>query len=249
MKSYRRQRTNKKNRRARTTKKRAMRCKKCNCLCRDRCKCDMKCRDSCHKIRRGGSSYDITGLHAWPYSGPYTRNPHMAFTGKQIGGQGEAAGHFAYTGKQMGGTYRDPVSVNLNTNRGLSGGGVPPPLVGAPWGPNPSSWPGVSGPHNGVTFSLNKYNIQPDTQGVISERSNAYPTEDGTVMMGGGRRRGKKTRKNKRRGLRGGTTSSGVSGFGSQITNNVENTYATFKGERPYPSVMPYEDQFQGSKY
>jgi hypothetical protein len=109
-----------------------------------------------------------------------------------MGGQGEAAGHFAYTGKQMGGNYRDPVSINLNTNRGLSGGGVPPPLVGAPWGPNPSSWPGVSGPHDGVTFPLNKYNIQPDTQGVISERSNQYPTEYGNVMMGGrDRSRGK----------------------------------------------------------
>lgn len=223
-------------------------CKKCGCNCRVKCTCGKKCKDHCHRnrlISHKGGFLDPLGLHAYPYGGPYINNPHMAVVSKQMGGQGEASGHFAYTGMKGG----QPISIDLNTNRGLSGGGgVPFPLVGTPWSSSPSSWPGVTGPHNGVTFPLNSYDSQPDTENIIDERSNQYPTEYGTVLMGGSRRKKKNTRKARRK-LKGGTAGSGVSGWVSQIGNKLSDSYYTWKGEQPYPSVMPYEDQFSGNKF
>ena len=226
---------------SKTMKKNRM-CKKCNCLCGYKCTCSMKCKQACHKMRGGGgcgSSGNYGGFYAYPYTGPAVLNPHMAY---QKGGQGVDSGHFAY---QRGGQVP---SINLNANRGLNGGGgggVPAPLVGAPWTSSPSSWPGVSGPHNGVNFSLNNYNNQPDTQGVVSERSNAYPTEYNTVLMGGGKK--KKTRKHRLHKYKGGTA--GLSNWLSQIGNNLSNHYATWNGIPAYPSVMPYESQFVPRNY
>ena len=222
---------------SKTAKKRGMMCEVCNC--------GMKCNDSCHKKKfKGGSD----GLHAYPYGGPYIQpNPHYAYT--QHGGN---PGVFAYTGKKGGSTTTNGVPnselLNQYVNRGLSGGGVPPPLVGSAWTPSPKSWPGVSGPHNGVNFPLNTYNNQPDTQGVIDERSNAYPTERGTVLMGGmGKKKTiKKRRMHRHKKIKGGTA---VTGIFSQAGSSIQNAYATYTGHPPYPSPMPFKDQFQPNKY
>lgn len=200
-------------------------------------------------IYKGGDTHAFTGASTGASTGALLAkpNPHLSFTGGQV----ESSGHYAFTKggrkqtrkrgaiKQSGmkrGGMQDIEYVNRTANRGLNGGGalVPCPLPGPEaWSSSPSSWPSYAGGENGVNFSLNNYHNQPDTQHVTNERS----------YTGGARKSNRRTKRRKHN-KRGGNSGAGVSGFIPQLGNRISNVWATWNAQPPYPSVLPYQDQF-----
>jgi hypothetical protein len=123
---------------------------------------------------------------------------------------------------------------------GLRGGSA---LVGSPWTPNVSSWPGVGG-YDGQTnyYNLNKYAPFDPQQNIIQER-----------MSGGGRRR--KTKRHRRRGKRstrhyqrGGfpLVPQDVTNFGSTMLYGLGSAYNGLVGTQQPVSPLPYQDQLPG---
>ena len=107
-------------------------------------------------------------------------------------------------------------------------------FVGAPYGPDLSQLPGVSGAHSGNYYELNKYDVQP-TRIPIDEG-----TSTNTLVGGNKRRRGKKHHQ------KGGLM--GLNVF-SQLQNDVVNGYRSIMGESSVPSPLPFKDQvFHGDR-
>lgn len=152
------------------------------------------------------------------------------------------------------------------------------PFVGKSWGAPIQDWPGVSGPHDGNHYAMNKYDVQPEME-QISERT--------TSNMRGGRRTRRKragesygeedyrkaygtmednSAKQKKthtpaddyvKAYSGGRRHKRVKkgGFGlglnvfSQLGNDLTNGYRQFIGQPAAPSPLPYEDQvFYGNR-
>jgi hypothetical protein len=128
-----------------------------------------------------------------------------------------------------------------NGSCGLQQGGsglapVPPALVGAPWTPAISGWPGVGG-QDGVTnyLSMNKYvPYDPQTQ-VMQERA-------GSLFLGkytGGGKKGMK--KSKKRG--GGLIPQDLVNFGRTFTYGLGSAYNAINGYSAPVNPLPYTDQ------
>tara|TARA_Y100000816_G_scaffold271178_1_gene235521 strand:+ start:282 stop:911 length:630 start_codon:yes stop_codon:yes gene_type:complete len=99
-------------------------------------------------------------------------------------------------------------------------------FVGAPYGPELKQLPGVSGPHDGNYYALNKYDVQP-----------------GRVVSGGRKYKKNKSKKLKQKG--------GLLGLNvfSEIQSDVVNGYRAITGQPPNPSPLPYKDQvFYGDR-
>lgn len=75
-----------------------------------------------------------------------------------------------------------------NCGMGMRGGvgSVAVGTVGSQWSPSIADWPGVKGSGSGNHLALNSYDIQPDTQGVINERSTYVVSGGGNKKMKGG---------------------------------------------------------------
>lgn len=117
--------------------------------------------------------------------------------------------------------------------RGGGTGCAPQPFVGAPYGSNLSELPGVSGPHDGNYYSLNKLEVQPQMN-PISER-NTFQAID---FKGG-----KKTRKSKKNRKFRGKQRGGLTGFFQTIGHDFSSAYNQWNGEPVPPNPLPYEDQ------
>lgn len=99
-------------------------------------------------------------------------------------------------------------------------------FVGAPYGPELKQLPGVSGPHDGNYYALNKYDVQP-----------------GRVVSGGRKYKKNKSKKLKQKG--------GLLGLNvfSEVQSDVVNGYRAIMGQPPNPSPLPYKDQvFYGDR-
>lgn len=121
----------------------------------------------------------------------------------------------------------------------LAKGGQPPALVGSPWTPSVSGWPGVEGQAN--HFSMNEYKVDPQTQ-VLQERADFVqdlklqgPSNATASHVGGDARRRVK------RG--GGLFPQDLVNLGRNISFGLGSVY---NGVRGYPqpvSELPYKDQ------
>lgn len=137
-------------------------------------------------------------------------------------------------------------------------------FVGKPWGPPVSSWPGVSGTHNGDHIAYNSFKTSdPYTGYVMSERDGSvYPP-----MMNGGftynekntydpkkmsksikRLKTSKNKGNTRKYLRGGGSFPLLGDahiMGSRISTGITNTfYNKLFGHPQSVSSLPWEGQF-----
>jgi hypothetical protein len=110
----------------------------------------------------------------------------------------------------------------------MGGGNAASSMLSSPWTSQPSSWPGVSGPHAGTQYAVNPYNDQVDYSPQFQSR------------IGGGRRKTNKKRKN----IRGGGFTPVVF---SQMGADVTNAYRTLTGHAPGPGPLPYQDHFSKS--
>ena len=122
------------------------------------------------------------------------------------------------------------------SHKGMQGGAglqpLPNALIGPPWTPAISGWPGVAG-QDGITnyLSLNKYvPFDPQTQGVISERA-------GSLFLGkytGGK-------KSKKRG--GSFLLQDLVNLGRNISYGLGSAYNSLNGYPQPVNPMPFKDQ------
>ena len=129
-------------------------------------------------------------------------------------------------------------------------GGNQPYLVGAPWTSNIQSWPGVQGLQGETNyFPLNKYEVDPQTQGIISERNGSF--FDSPAFQHGGTRnhhiirsfRGRKNKSNRKRTTkkRGGSMISNILG---DIKFGLGSAYNATLGYPAPVNPLPYMDQY-----
>ena len=115
------------------------------------------------------------------------------------------------------------------------GSGVPAPLVGTPWTPEISGWPGVAGiPGQPNYLSLNKYeNGDPQTQGIQFNRDN--------LTHRGGRGRHGRSKK-------GGTLiPQDLLNIGRTLTYGMGSAYNNVNGYAQPVSPLPYQDQLRNT--
>ena len=115
--------------------------------------------------------------------------------------------------------------------------------VGSSWSSPISSWPGVSGPHDGSWLSKNNYPVDPQTQ-TINERTIQFDYDPKThnyepVKMSGGIKN--KTRRRKSRRLKGGFPI--LTNTFRNINYGVQSAYNTLNGLNPPVNPLPYEGQ------
>lgn len=121
----------------------------------------------------------------------------------------------------------------------ISKGLIPNGLTGQPW--TATNWPGstnVSGNNN--HYTMNKYIQDPQTIGVIDERttSNLIPK----LFKGGS-----KTRRNKRRSKKaGGLIPQDLTNLGRYLTWEGASSTNILNGYKPPPNPLPWNDQYSG---
>jgi len=102
-------------------------------------------------------------------------------------------------------------------------------LIGSPWKGDVSNWPGVGGlPGQTNFFELNKYPVDPQTQGVVSER-------DGSLLdFKGGKRRKK---------IGGQLIPTDLTNIGRSLVYGVGSAYNGIRGYTAPVNPLPYKDQ------
>jgi len=119
---------------------------------------------------------------------------------------------------------------------------LPPALVGSPWTPSISNWPGVAG-QDGVTnhFSMNNYPVDPQTQ-TIQERAGSLFLANSYV---GGKKYKKKhcTKRNKKGGMS--LIPQDLLNFGRTFTYGLGSAYDALNGYQQRVSPLPYKDQLR----
>lgn len=125
------------------------------------------------------------------------------------------------------------------------GSGVPAPLVGAPWSPEISGWPGVQGVAGQTNYlAMNQYPVDLQTNGMMSSATQNDLTNaslvgrsNSTASMVGGRH----TRRRRTRG--GGLIPQDLVNFGRTFSYGLGSAYNSLAGLPQSPSPLPYKDQ------
>lgn len=227
--------------------------------------CSKRC-NVCHKrhrgrvcsCKKGGFSFG-GGLMDMAYTGKPIQtvpNPHLAYTGKGKGGgytplinrfpnyqQGGTCGPMC--GGQTGGgcNCAQTGGTGAPTEAALIGKGlIPNGLTGQPW--TATNWPGstnISGNNN--HYSLNKYIQDPQTIGVIDERttSNLIPK---LLLKGGSKKR--KHRAMRRSKRAGGLLPQDLVNLGRSIYWNGASSQNIMDGYKPPANPLPWNDQYSG---
>ncbi len=227
--------------------------------------CNKKCPmcPICHKrhkgmCKKGGFSFG-GGLIDMAYTGQPIHtvpNPHLAYTGK--GGYKPLINRFP--NYQQGGTCGPICGGQRGGSTGgcdcaqkggtgaptesalISKGLIPNGLTGQPW--TATNWPGsttISGNNN--HYSLNKYIQDPQTIGIIDERttSNLIPK----LFKGGSKSR--KMRKASRRSKRaGGLIPQDLVNLGRYMAWDGSSSSNILNGYKPPPNPLPWNDQYSG---
>jgi len=201
----------------------------------------------CSKSMTGGSC----GCSAMPFSGLKGGSKKRRGSKRRGSRRNKKGGCTSCPLQQMQkggcGSCASPV---LLQNGGSHLPSMPSALVGAPWTPEISGWPGVAG-QDGVTnnYSMNNYKpFDPQTQ-VMSERA-------GPLFLGeytGGKRSGSKRSGSKRRGSKrrrgrkgkkgGGIIPQDLVNFGRTFTYGLGSAYNSINGYAAPVSPLPYKDQ------
>lgn len=134
----------------------------------------------------------------------------------------------------MGGS-NDPIAPLKMTG----GAGLPPvpaPLVGKPWTPQVSGWPGVDGVDGGRNYLANNLYDKFDPQTMMKLDSTQY---------GGSRRRriGRRTR----RQYGGSLMPQQLTNLGRDLAFNFKSTYNSMNGYAAPVDPKPYMDQFRST--
>lgn len=131
------------------------------------------------------------------------------------------------------------------------GGGVPAPLVGAPWTPEISGWPGVQGLSGQTNYlAMNQYPVDLQTNGMMSSATQNDLTNASLVgrsnhtasMVGGGRRS-----RRMRRTRGGGLIPQDLVNFGRTFSYGLGSAYNSLAGLPQSPNPLPYKDQLPGT--
>lgn len=216
--------------------------------------------------RHGGASLAYPSQNVPKYS-----NTHLAYTGnpqlsKTYPAQGPALGGFNFIVPQTGGRrsallsnkhrkcckchvckHHKHTSRKSRKIRGgscHSNGGIPYPngLLGSPWTPSPTTWPGVDGiPMNNNHLQHNTYtpvDISRQMLNIGAQPPHSYS---------GGKRRNRKHKT-----LKGGTLSNfmldDLSNLGNMIPYTLGQQFNSFNGYEQPVNPLPYKDQFTKSQ-
>jgi hypothetical protein len=125
-----------------------------------------------------------------------------------------------------------------------SGGGslppVPAPLVGNPWTPQVSGWPGVDGVDSGRNYLANNLYDKFDPQTMMQLDS---------TQLGGSKRKGSKNniRRRSRRQYGGSLMPQQLTNLGRDLAFNFKSTYNAMNGYSAPVDPRPYMDQFRST--
>ena len=126
----------------------------------------------------------------------------------------------------------------------MKGGMLPPALVGSPWTAKINDWPGVGGIDGQTNYlALNKYHVDPQTQGIIQERDGTLFPYKGGKRIGLQKRRKNKTHSRRIRKTGGGIIPQDLVNVGRNVMHGIGNSYNTFNGNPTQASPLPYKDQ------
>jgi len=188
----------------------------CNHLAMGKKKCPF-----CGKNINGGKGHGLSYDTPLAYTGAkatYEVNPFLAYTG-QKGGSGFAGGPAGMSSYQPSSLY-------------------PSGTVGSAWTGQVSDWPGVGGVSGNHNFlSQNKYINDPQTVGIVDERSAL------NAALKGGLRRKNKSRKNKRGGSFNSFIPTDLMNIPRSLINTAQSTSSTFLGRPQPPSYLPQNGQ------
>jgi hypothetical protein len=186
-------------------------------------------------------------------SNPYGANPALPNTGPEkllnsniptnMGSFKFGGGCSSCTNLMTGGTCNSCTNTNTNLmtggRRGLLTGGKtidPQGLVGSPWTPKPTTWPGVDGVDGNRNYlAYNNLKVDPQTALISFGANNPF-------LYGG-----KKHRRTKKRRQKGGTFSNFLGqdfiNLGRQIQYNMGSTYNALNGYPSPTQVLPWQGQ------
>ncbi len=205
-------------------------------------KMKMKIMKGCYKKHSGGGGGASNMQLAYTGQPIQTvRNPALAYTGK--GGMRTTPSMNLFPNSQNGGCGCGGTGLQAG---GSSSGTYPNGLVGSSWTPKISGWPGVDGINGNRNYlAHNDYKVDPQTQGIISERS--------TYVTKGGRRHKNRTSKKGRRGRGRGRRGGGflpddLVNLGRQVSYGVGSAYNTLAGYPQPVNPLPYKDQLVNVK-
>ena len=141
---------------------------------------------------------------------------------KQIGGN---CGCGLQLGGQKGGCQT--CLAGMQSGGGINNSGTP--LVGSPWSPKISNWPGVAGKDGQTNFySMNKYHVDPQTAAISERNQITHMKQNG----GGSRRR-----------RAGGLIPQDLVNLGRSMVYGVGSAYNSLNGYATPVSPLPYKDQ------
>ena len=194
--------------------------------------CNRKgCKRTMRKYR-GGSN--MTMNLAYPSNNvPTVPNPHLAYLGGKSSAYpnpGPAPGGFNFLNPQ--GTQRG----GKRMKGGAGNNGIPYPngLVGSPWTPASSGWPGVDGiSGNNNYLALNKYPVDPQTAMVATGANPPF-------SIGGRRKRRSKKQKG---GNLSNLFSQDVINLGRQLQFGVGSAYNGVTGYAAPVTPLPWKGQ------
>ena len=138
--------------------------------------------------------------------------------------------------KMNGGGY-PPISPHIKMSRG-GGSSLPPvpaPLVGSPWTPQVSGWPGVDGVDSGRNYLANNLYNQFDPQTMM--------TLDSTLIGGSKRRRRRYSKKQ----YGGSFMPQQLTNLGRDLSFNFKSAYNSMNGYSAPVNPKPYMDQFRST--
>jgi hypothetical protein len=137
--------------------------------------------------------------------------------------------------KCLKGGSNDPIAP-LKMNGGSSLPPVPAPLVGNPWTPQVSGWPGVDGVDSGRNYLANNLYNQFDPQTMMKLDS---------TLIGGSKRRRRKYSKKQHGGS---FMPQQLTNLGRDLSFNFKSAYNSMNGYSAPVNPKPYMDQFRSTE-
>ena len=233
-----------------TSCKKDLGCPNCgpNCHCGPNCNCPHPCPGSCYlnrrkKMQKGGSGCGSCGCPV----GGLTYKDMNKFGGAYnyskdfnkpviIDGTNNRGGFVEIPGTtQRGGTCGGTCGIVQ------SGGNMPGPFIGSPWGAKVNEWPGMNGISNDRNY-LNSYSgtisNDPQTQMLPPDANAGYKT---LSRMIGGKKKKRKAQ------CGGGLIPQDLVNLGRNFSFNLQSAYNSLNGYQQPVNPMPYKDQLPRS--
>lgn len=236
-----------------------------NCHCGPNCKCPAPCPGNCYLNRRkkqrgGDNGCGCGGRCPIPplstkqmnlfggYNGSYPPNLIPDFNGKPVIIAPPAKGYqpilgVAQNGGSCGSCNQIPVVPQSGGTYFKSSGLMPGPILGSPWGGDPSQWPGTNGVGGDRNYFV-PYNTNNDPQLQMSTNDAGY--KNPSSMVGGYRYTDSLNKSSpKKRG--GGLIPEDLVNLGRDFTFNFKSAYNALNGYNSPVDPAPYKGQLTGA--